>query len=163
VKILRLSVLIALFPLAASAQGLPGRPGGPPPRQALERQIFDRFMNRVSNDMRLDTHGRNRLEEHVRQSGQQRRQLNQRAVQLRRELMNAVRNEATSDAEMDRLLKQFNQLRAEEETLWVRDQEALSRMLNPRQRAIFILQWMRFNEQIRDLLQQRPGRGEGPG
>ena len=158
-KILRLVVLMALFtPLAATAQV--GRPGGPPPRQVLERQIFERFMNRVSTDMRLDTQGRTRLEQHVRQSGQERRQLNQRAVQLRRELMNAVRNEQTTDAEMDRLLKQFNQLRAEEEALWVRDQESLARMLNPRQRAVFILQYMRFNEQIRDLLQQRPGRGQ---
>jgi uncharacterized membrane protein len=117
-------------------------------------------MNRVSTDMRLDTQGRNRLEQHLQQSGQQRRQLSQRAVQLRRELMNAVRNEQTTDAEMDRLLKQFNQLRAEEEAQWVRDQESLARMLNPRQRAVFILQYMRFNEQIRDLLQQRPGRGQ---
>ena len=77
---LMLVVLIAL-PTAVSAQRLQ-RPGGPGQarRQMLEAQVFDRFMNRVSTDMRLEADVRARLERQVRESGEQRRRLAQQSV-----------------------------------------------------------------------------------
>jgi hypothetical protein len=165
VRTLRLWLLLALFtPLVAAAQAV-DRPA-PPAQQrrlALEAQIFNRFMNKVSTDMQLDATGRGRLEQHLRQSGQQRRALAQRSAELRRSLVRAVRDPATPDAEIDRILTEFNQLRAREEALWSQDQEALSRLLNPRQRAVFMLQWMQFNERLRDLMQQRPAGRNSPG
>lgn len=161
-KSIRAWLLIGmLWPAVAGAQTQERGPPGQR-RAALEAQIFNRFMNRVTTDMQLDAPGRARLEQHLRQSGQQRRELAQRTVTLRRNLVQAVRNPATPDAEIDRLLTEFNSLRAQEEALWSRDQDALGRVLNPRQRAIFVLQWIQFNERIRDLMQQRPG-ARGPG
>ena len=156
-----------LVPVVVSAQGgrqnRPGqgrvmlqgqRPGAG--RDALEAQVFERFVSKVSQDMRLDAPGQQRLKQHLQQSGQQRRQLTQQTVQLRRQLMRASRDSTVTDAEVDRLLGQLEQLRLREQDLWSRDNAALSQILTPRQRAIFLLEFMRFNERIRDLVQQRP-------
>jgi Spy/CpxP family protein refolding chaperone len=153
--------LLALMPALATAQrradGFPGGRLGPPPgaRQRLEAEVFDRFMNKVSRDLRLDAPARTRLERHVRETGQQRRMLAQRSVELRRRLNQAVRDSSRSDAEIGGLLDEFEQLRTREHELWKSDQDALGRMLTPRQRAVFTLQFMMMNERIRDLMQQR--------
>ncbi len=112
-------------------------------------------MNKVSRDLRLDGNERTRLERHVRQTGQQRRQLAQRSVELRRRLNFAVQDSATSDNDFAGLLTELEQLRAAENELWRNDQEALGRLLTPRQRAVFTLQFMQLNERIRELVQQR--------
>jgi Spy/CpxP family protein refolding chaperone len=164
VKFIRWFVLIALLlPAAASAQrgdrpmgrvlGAGQRP--PARREALEAQVFNRFMTKVSGDLRLDAGTKQRLTAHVQQNGQQRRQLAQQTVQLRRRLQQAARDSTVNEAEVEGLLGQFEQLRVREQELWNREQAALGQILSPRQRAQFILQWMQFNERIRDLVQQR--------
>ncbi|MEX2281469.1 MAG: hypothetical protein WEE89_03160 [Gemmatimonadota bacterium] len=162
-KAIRWLVLASfLLPAVVSAQGR-SRPGagrgalqGPPPQRAvLEAQVFDRFVGKVSTDMKLDQPRQQRLKQHLQQSGQQRRQLTQQTVQLRRQLMRAARDSTVTEAEVEGLLTQFEQLRAREQDLWSRDNAALSQILTPRERAIFVLEFMRFNERIRDLVQQR--------
>ena len=153
--------LLALLPALVTAQGRPNRfPGGrmgPPPaeRQRLEAEVFDRFMNKVSRDLQLDAPARTRLERHVRETGQQRRMLARQSVELRRRLNQAVQDSTTGDAQITGLLNELEQLRARENELWKSDQDALGRMLTPRQRAVFTLQFMVLNERIRDLVQQR--------
>ncbi len=168
-KSIRWLVLISvLVPAGSVAQGGrldrpgPGRgalQGQRPPvrRDVLEAQVFERFMNKVSTDMKLDQPGQQRLRQHLQQSGQQRRQLTQQTVQVRRRLMQAVRDSTVTDVEVERLLNQFEQLRTREQELWSRDNAALSQILTGRQRAVFVLEFMQFNERIRDLVQQRAG------
>lgn len=159
---LLLALAVAL-PLQAVAQAPP--PGQNPAltpqmRAQLEAQIFNRFVYRVTTDMRLDANGRARFETHLRQMGEQRRALAQQSVQLRRRLQQAVRDTTVADGDIQRLLNDFADLRRREEQLWQRDQEALERMLTARQRAVFMLQWAQFNDRLRDLLaqQRRPPR-----
>jgi hypothetical protein len=141
-----------LFPAAAEAQrGL----GQRPQRRELEQQVFDRFMTKVSTDMRLNPEGRNRLGRYVRQSGMQRRMLSQQTVQLRRRLVAATQDTTTNEAQIDQLLKELVDLRAREQELWNRDQAELANILTPRQRAVFMLEWMVFNDRIRDIMQGR--------
>ncbi len=150
-----LVLTLLLVPVAAGAQRV-GRGQRPAAREALlEAQIFDRFMDKVSTDMQLDSNGRNRLRQHLRQSGEQRRLLAQQTVQLRRRLVEATRDSTTSDAQIDGLLQQFVQLRVREQELWNRDQNELAGLLTPRQRAQFLLQWITFNERIRGIMQGR--------
>ena len=142
-----------LLPAAVSAQR--GPPGLRQPRRELEQQVFDRFMTKVSTDMRLNPERRDRLGRYVRQSGMQRRMLAQQTVQLRRRLVAATRDTTTSDAQIDQLLKELVDLRAREQELWNRDQAELANILTPRQRAVFLLEWMMFNDRIRDIMQGR--------
>ena len=153
-------LLFALFvPVALQAQ----RPELGPRREMLQGQVVRRFMNHVSNQMQLDASTRGRLEQHLRQSGEQRRSLAQRSLQLRQEAMDAVRDSAASDADYRRLLNEMTDLRLKEENLWKDDQAALSRILTPRQQLQFVLMWLRFNEQIRDLARPPGGRPWGGG
>ena len=146
-------VVALLLPAVLQAQNPPGGPR----RAMLQGEVVRRFMNHVSNQLQLDAPTRGKLEQHLRQSGEQRRALAQRSDQLRREAMDAVRDSTTSDAEYRRLLNEMTDLRLKEENLWKEDQLALGRILTPRQQLQFVFMWLRFNEQVRDLA--RPPRG----
>lgn len=154
-KTLLLIVLLAV-PASAVAQASQPRPR-PENRQALEAQIFNRFLDRVSNEMALDAQGRQRLRTHLQESGERRRALAQRTVALRRELMQAIRNDASSDEQYTRIVNELSRLRREEQNQWDADHQALARTLTPRQQAIFILEWTRFQDRIREVASQRPG------
>jgi Spy/CpxP family protein refolding chaperone len=157
-----------MLPAMAEAQnrpnrmGLPGQRGGPlggragMRRDSLEAQVFNRFVDKISTDLRLDAGSRQRLTQHLEQTGQQRRQLAQQTVQMRRQLLNATRDSTVAEADVERLLTRFQQLRSQELELWSRENAALSQILTPRQRAAFMIEFMQFNERIRELVQQRP-------
>lgn len=130
-------------------------------REELEAEIAQRFLDRAAAELKLEGGARTRLEQHLRQSGQQRRTLAQNTVRLRGELLRGVRDENTSDTEFSRLISEMTRLRDQEETMWKADQEALSRILTPRQHARFIVMWIRFNDQIRDLAMKRGNQGPG--
>jgi Spy/CpxP family protein refolding chaperone len=126
-------------------------------REQLEAQIAQRFLNHVATELALEPNTRTRLEQHLRESGPVRRRLAQSTVQLRGRILRAVRDDATPDSEFARLINEMTRLRDEEETLWKSDQDALRRILTPRQHARFIVMWIRFNEQVRDMAMKRGG------
>lgn len=129
-------------------------------RQMLQQQVGERFLQHVSQQLRLDEPTRTKLEQHLRTSGQERQELARRGAQLRMEMMRAVRDSATPDAEFRRLLGDATALRQREEDLWKTDQQALARILTPRQQVQFVFMWLRFTEQIREVA-NRPGRPPG--
>lgn len=159
-----LVLVLLLAPLAAQAQR-PGAPaaGGPregnqpgaPRRAELEAQIFSRFMDRITQELKLDAAGRQRIEQHLREGGDRRRALARSTVQLRQQLVRAVADSTRTDAEIQRLLGQFEELRQQEDELWSAEQQALARILTPRQTAVFTLEWLRFNERVRGIMMER--------
>jgi hypothetical protein len=149
-------VLALLMPALANAQA-PQRER----REQLEAQIVQRFLNHAATELQLDGSNRTRLEQHLRQTGQRRRALAQSTVQLRGQMLRAVRDESTPDAEFTRLIGDMTRLRVQEEEMWRSDQDALSRILTPRQHARFVVMWIRFNEQVRDMAMGRGG-PDGP-
>ena len=148
-------MLVLLLPAIASAQA-PERQR----REQLEAQIVQRFLNHASNELQLDAGSRTRLEQHLRSTAPRRRSLAQNTVQLRGQMLRAVRDDSTPDAEFTRLIAEMTRLRDQEEAMWKADQEALSRILTPRQHARFVVMWIRFNEQVRDMA---VGRGRPAG
>jgi hypothetical protein len=147
-------LLVLLIPALASAQA-PERQR----REQLEAQIVQRFLNHASNELQLDAASRARLEQHLRSTAPRRRNLALNTVQLRGQMLRAVRDEGTPDAEFTRLINEMTRLRGQEEEMWKSDQDALSRILTPRQHARFVVLWIRFNEQVRDMAM---GRGRPP-
>jgi Spy/CpxP family protein refolding chaperone len=158
VKKLMVILALLLAPVALQAQGqqVPGLPGEQRQRrEELESQIVQRFLNHVATELQLDADSRARLEQHLRTTANRRRNLAQNTVQLRGQMLRAVRDESTPDPEFTRLINDMTRLRTQEDDMWKSDQESLSRILTPRQHARFVIMWIRFNEQIRDAAMRR--------
>lgn len=156
-KELWLVAMLVLAPVPLAAQ----RPGGPPPpqqrREMLQREIGQRFMDGVSAQLKLDPETRAKLQEHLLRSGEQRRDLAERSQILRLQMVRAARDSATTDAELRKFLNEASALKRSEDELWKADQDALSKILTPRQHVQFVFMWLRLNDQIRDM-SRRPGK-----
>lgn len=126
-------------------------------RAALETQIMHRFVNRSGNQLGLDTSTRGQLERILRESSDQRRELTRRAGELRGALLAALRDPNTPDERFTEILRNLDDLRSQESKQWQQDQKALGKVLTPRQRAQFVLLWLRFQETIRDVISRRGG------
>jgi hypothetical protein len=139
-------------------------------RDSLEREVVQKFVDRLTRELRLDADQRTQTERVLASSGVQRRELMRASGALRGRIVRAVRAETTSDADFARLLTDHEALRAREHDLWRREQEELSRILTTRQRVQFIMMWAHFQDEMRDILsrrmreqaQPRPGGGEAP-
>ena len=144
-------LLLAPMPLVAQ------RPGGPPPqrREMLQKQVGERFMDGVAAQLKLDAATRAKLQEHLLKSGEQRRDLAERSQLLRIQMVRAARDSTTSDAELRGFINEANALKRSEDDIWRADQDALSRILTPRQHVQFMFMWLRLNDQIRDISSRR--------
>jgi Spy/CpxP family protein refolding chaperone len=162
-----LMVLLLLAPYAAHAQQ-----SGPDPtrraalearRDSLESALMQRFIDQLTRELRLDTDQRNQTERIMRDGGAQRRELMRSSGELRARLHRALRSNSTTDAEFTRLVAEQEALRQRESELWRREQDELARVLTPRQRVHFLVQYARFHDHVREILaqQMRPG-GDSP-
>jgi chromosome segregation ATPase len=166
VKRILIAVLVAtLVPAGLEAQGR-GRGGGPPrsdlqsqSRRMLERQILQRFVEQSGQEMGLNTNARTELSRILHDTNEERRALAVEAVQLRQKLTEALRDNRTTDDQFDDILDEINDLRRREHDLWKREQDRLSKTLTPRQRAQFMVRWLRLQDTIRDMIDQRTGGG----
>jgi Spy/CpxP family protein refolding chaperone len=127
-------------------------------RQMLQGQIIQRFMDHATTQLKLDQATRAKLEQQLRDSGAKRRELAQSTAQLRRRMMDETRDSTTSEADLKKLLGDMTALRQREEDLWKSDQDALARILTPRQQVRFVFMWLRFNEQVREMALRPPQR-----
>jgi Spy/CpxP family protein refolding chaperone len=131
-------------------------------RDSLEAELLNRFMDQLDRELRLDADQRTRTERALRTGAGRRRELMRASGELRGQLHRALRSTATADAEYTRLLAEHDALRQREHDLWRREQDELARILTPRQRAQFIVQWARFQDSVRDIIAQRMRAGGGP-
>jgi hypothetical protein len=169
-KLILAALLIALVPQPGAAQmrggrgrqqqRLDGQAGMN--RAQLERQILQRFVEQSGREIGLNGPTQSRLQQILNESNARRRELTQEGAQLRQRLIAAVRSSDTSDEEFSSILADIDALREREHELWRKDQESLSKELTPRQRALFTVRWLRFQENIRDLIDRRQGGGGGP-
>jgi len=148
-------LLLLAIPVAAQ------QPAGPAGRRRaqLETQLLQQFARQAGQELQLDDAGRARLGRIVQEVAAERRNLNASALDLRRRLQLAVRDSTTTDAQFVQLLRQQGALRQREHQLWQREQNRLSQVLTPRQRAHFTLLWLRLQDDARGLMMQR---GLGP-
>lgn len=129
-------------------------------RDALQEQVFRRFVDHASRELELDPEQRRSLAGLLRQGQQERRAIVRELAGARRALRQAV--DAGHEEDAARHLAKLEELRAREFRLWEREQAALKALLRPTQHARFLMLQLRFNERVRDLQQGRPGRGGGP-
>jgi Spy/CpxP family protein refolding chaperone len=124
-------------------------------RDSLENEVMQRFIERLTKDLRLDADQRAQTERVMKRSGVRRSELMRRSGELRGRLHRALRTETTTDAEFQRLLADHDALRAQEHDLWRQDQNELAAVLTARQRVQFIVSWAHFQETMREIMSQR--------
>lgn len=163
-----LVMVLALAPAAAMAQGRPGE--GRPPAEArqerraeLERQVRGRFIAQVGQRLGLTEEQRTRLHGVLEEGAEARRALAADGRALRMRLMTAVRSDATPTSTYEEILAGLRDLRAREQALEEREAAALSRFMDARQQAMFLMMRMQLNERIRRMQGPPAGRGRGGG
>lgn len=163
--VLATAMMLAVAPSSGWAQQSPPDPARRAAmearRDSLETEILNRFVEQLTRELRLDADQKQRTERTLRIGAHRRRELMRASGELRGEMIRALRSSTTTDAEFTRLLAQQESLRLRENDLWTREQDELARILNPRQRAQFILQWARFQDNVREIVAQQM-RGAGP-
>ena len=160
-----LAVLAA--PVAVEAQ----RPteGNAERRAELEAEVRRRFLSRVALHLELTESQRARLTEVLREGAEARRRLAHESMDLHRDVSAAVRWGDAPPSTYEALLDRLHRLREAERAL-ERDEEArLAETLDPRQRLMFQLMRMQFNDRIRGMRGRHPAPhhdgppGGGPG
>ena len=151
--ILRMLVLVAVL---APASGLRGQEPTHDRRDRLESQVRSRFLEMAGARLELTAVQRDRLGAVLEEGADDRRSLARESMELRRRLMDAARDTTTPSATFEDILRRMEGLAQREHALERREQERLAEFLTPRQRALFLMMRMRFNDQVREL------RGRGP-
>jgi Spy/CpxP family protein refolding chaperone len=132
-------------------------------RDSLETAIMQRFIDQLTRELRLDAEQRTHTERVLRDGAVRRRELMHASGELRARLHRALRSSTTPDADFMRLVAEQEAMRQREAELWRREQDELARVLTPRQRVHFLVQYARFHDNVREILSQqmRPG-GDSP-
>jgi Spy/CpxP family protein refolding chaperone len=134
-------------------------------RDSLEAELMQRFLDQLFRELQVEAATRAEVERVVQEGAARRRELLRSSGELRLRLHRAMRNDAATDADFTRLLAAHEALRQRETEIWRGEQEQLARVLSPRQRAQFVVHWVRFHDQVRDIVMQqmRSRRGESRG
>lgn len=161
--LLAMVVALAAPAMAAAQDARPGQRAER--REQLERQVRERFLDIAAERLDLSADQRERLGAVVHEGMRERRALMRESMELRRRLLQAARDDATTAETFESLLARLDSLAAAEHALERREQERLAAFLSPRQRALFLVERMRFNERVRELRGRGPGarRPGGPG
>ncbi|HSJ09129.1 MAG TPA: hypothetical protein VK928_04425 [Longimicrobiales bacterium] len=153
-RTLLLAMALLLMPALAQAQQTPEqrRAAMDARRDSLEAEVLQKFMERLDKDLKLDAEQHVQVERALREGSVRRHELLRASSELRGRMFRALRNTATPEADFARLLADNEALRQREHALWDQDQQALARILTPRQRVGFLLSWSHFQESMREIL-----------
>jgi Spy/CpxP family protein refolding chaperone len=158
-------LLMLLLPAAAQAQQSspdPSRRAAMEARRdSLENAIMQRFLVQLTRELKLDDAQRTQTERVLREGAVRRRELMHASGDLRSRLHRALRSTTSTDAEFTRLVAEHETLRQRDADLWRREQDELARILTPRQRAHFLVQWVRFQDSVREIISQQMRGGGG--
>lgn len=139
------------WPAGAAAQG-------PERRAHLEEAVRARFLEMAAERLDLSATQRQRLTTVLDEGADARRQLLRESVRLRQRLIEAAQDPETPSSAFEGLLRELEALTEQEHALERREQERLAEFLDPRQRVMFLMMRMRFNEQVQELRGRRPPR-----
>jgi hypothetical protein len=155
------TLLTLLMPCAVLAQEPEQQPDR---RMQLEQQVRGQFLRQVAARLGLTDDQRERVRTVLAEGAESRRDLALESRGLRMDLMQAVRNEDTPMSEFQELLARLEAVREREWVIQREEEEALAGILDARQRAVFLMLRMQFNDRVRRMQMGPPStRGGGPG
>jgi Spy/CpxP family protein refolding chaperone len=153
---------IAVLMLGLAVGAVAQEPSPDPRRAELEQQVRRQFLSRVAQRLELTDDQRDRLVETMREGAESRQELARESRTLRHDLMQAVRSGSTEMETFQDILGRLDGIRDRERAIQEREEARLAEFLDPRQRAIFLVLRMQFNDRIRGMRGPGPHRG-GPG
>jgi Spy/CpxP family protein refolding chaperone len=124
-------------------------------RDSLESELLSRFLEQLDRELSLTAEQRAGMDRILQSGAEQRRSLMRESGALRVRLARSLRDGTTTDAAFNSLLAEHEALRQREGDLWRAEQDELARVLSPRQRTQFVMQWVRFQEQVRTIISQQ--------
>jgi Spy/CpxP family protein refolding chaperone len=153
------ALTLVLAPIGLAAQG----PPTPDRRSQLEQQVRRQFLGQVVQRAALTDEQRDQVQEVLDEGAVARLELAQESRDLRRDLMEAVRDEDTPMATYEDILRRLEGIRERERTLERQEEQRLATVLDARQRALFLMMRMQLNDRIWRMQGRSPGfRGGGP-
>ncbi len=156
--ILGVLLIFVTGPLAAQEQG-------PPAREALRRQVLERFMQNFIQQAGLDDEQRVEFQQTTQRQFGERVQQQRRRRQLVRALDEQMRPGVAADPDSVTALLESLGVVGEDMAATVRThQEEYAVFLTPVQRGLFVIHYERFRRQIEAVQRrQMPRRGNRPG
>ena len=130
-------------------------------RTELERQVRRQFLAQVAQRLQLTPEQREQVREVLSARAEERRDLALESAALRIDLVQAVRDEDAPMSRFEAILERLDAMRAREREIQEQEEAALAEVLDPRQRAIFLMLRMQLNDRIRQM-RGPMGRGGGP-
>jgi len=158
---------ILVLGLIAVPNGLRGQ-AEPPMREALMRQVVERFVANAINQAALTPEQAARFGGDVERSFAARREREQRERSLWRALEGQMRPGVAADTDsVEALLNGLVALRAEDQAAFAAEMEAFATYLTPVQRAQVAMAFERLRRSIEDVIRRRmqggPPRRQPPG
>jgi Spy/CpxP family protein refolding chaperone len=157
------ALALSLAPLTALSAQRPRRGAGPPAqqnRQELEQRVRARFAQMIQQRLGLDDETAQALNAAVQSFQEDRSQLAREQEALRKRVEAFALEGGHSDAEARQLLTRMDELRSQENDLYGKEQDTLSKVLTPSQ----LLRFNVMREQMAQRIQQlRQGAGMGRG
>ncbi len=156
--ILGVLLIFVTGPLAAQEQG-------PPAREALRRQVLERFMQNFIQQAGLDDEQRVEFQQTTQRQFGERVQQQRRRRQLVRALDEQMRPGVAANPDSVTALIESLVVVGEDMAATVRThQEEYAAFLTPVQRGLFVIHYERFQRQIEAVQRrQMPRRGNRPG
>ena len=153
-------LLVALAAAAAPARAQQQR-AVQERRAELEARVLAEFMARVAQQSGMSGTQQVQVRAILEESAARHRERTVAAMRLRRALVEAVQSADTPEAEFARIMREIEALRADEQDAWQADQRAIAGVLTPRQRAIFSVRWLDFQDRVRAVMGARERRARG--
>lgn len=161
---MRTTIVVVLGLLLAPGLAAAQRPGAQMERRMqLEQQIRRQFLRQLAVRLELSDAQQERIRAVLAEGAEARRSLAGESVELRRDLMRAVQDDDTPMSTFEGILERLESLRERERSIERREEESLSRVLDARQRAVFLMMRMQLNDRVRRMQMGPPGRIDGPG
>lgn len=157
------AVWLVVLALLATSMAAAAQVGGADQdrRAELERQFRRQFMAQVARRLDLTADQRDRMREVLAARAEDRRDLALESQALRIELIQAVRDEDAAMSRFEDILARLEALRGREREIEAQEEAEMAEILDPRQRAIFLMLRMQLNDRVRQMRGPGP-RGEGP-
>ena len=158
---IRCAMLLVALVAAVAPAGAQQQRAGQERRTELEARILAEFMDRVAQQSDMSEAQQAQVRAILEESAARHRERTMAAMRLRRTLVESVQNADTPEAEFTRIMREIEALRADEQEAWQADQRAIAGVLTPRQRAIFSVRWLDFQDRVRAVMGARARRARG--